>query len=101
MNPPSLNILLTGAGSGLGRGLAKCLAERGHYLFLADLNADGLRETLKLIGESRGETHTLDVTSSAQIAGVMKAVGSKRIDALINNAGLQHVSPTAEFPEER
>ncbi len=101
MNPKSLNILLTGAGSGLGRGLAKCFAERGHYLILTDLNADGLRETLKLIGESRGETHVLNVTSSEQIAGVMKSLGSKRIDALINNAGLQHVSPTAEFPEER
>lgn len=103
MEKRSLNILLTGAGSGLGRGLAQCLAADGHSLFLADLNAEGLRETQKSLGNSaeRASTHTLDVTSAAQIQALFAALGEKRVDVLINNAGLQHVSPLEKFPEER
>ena len=99
----SLNILLTGAGSGLGRGLARILAAQGHSLMLADLNADGLRDTLALLGKDaeRASTHVVDVTSSAQIKALFEKLGAGRVDVLINNAGLQHVSPLESFPEDR
>ena len=45
-----LHILLTGAASDLGRALALYFAEKGHRLVLADRNADGLRETVALLG---------------------------------------------------
>jgi 3-hydroxybutyrate dehydrogenase len=96
-------ILLTGAGSGLGRGLAQIFAAQGHSLILADLNADGLNETLKLLGKDaeRAATHVVNVTSSQQIQELFNALAGKRVDVLINNAGLQHVSPLEKFPEER
>lgn len=103
MNPRPLAILLTGAGSGLGRGLARNLAAQGHSLVLADLNPDGLRETLALLGKdaARATTHVVNVTSSQQIQALFQSPGAQRVDVLINNAGLQHVSPLETFPEER
>jgi nucleoside-diphosphate-sugar epimerase len=50
MSRGPLCILLTGAASGLGRGLARYLAAKGHRLFLADRDAQGLRETVELLG---------------------------------------------------
>lgn len=98
-----LNILLTGAGSGLGRGLARCFAAHDHSLILTDVNTDALTQTVQALGEHAGQvsTHKLDVTSGEQIAALIESLGAGKIDVLINNAGLQHVSPVGEFPEER
>src|SRR5688500_8333001 len=64
-----LHILLTGAGSGLGRGLAIALAAEGHRLHLADVQADGVAETIKQMGDAgaHATAHQLDVTSSNAI----------------------------------
>lgn len=101
MNGPAYNILLTGAGSGLGRGLALQLAAAGHRLFICDINMNGLRETAALCGDGRMSTHQLDVTSADQIRQLADGLASEGVQVLINNAGLQHVSPMAEFPEEK
>jgi 3-hydroxybutyrate dehydrogenase len=62
-----------------------------------------LNETLKLLGKDaeRAATHVVNVTSSQQIQELFNALAGKRVDVLINNAGLQHVSPLEKFPEER
>jgi len=103
MTNPPLNILITGAGSGLGRGLANCFAASGHRLFLTDVNPKGLAETVESIGThaSRASTHPADITSSSQIKALFESLRAERIDVLINNAGLQYVAPVADFPEER
>ena len=99
----SRHILLTGAGSGLGRGLASHLAGQGHRLLLVDREAIPLRETVAFLGTTSAPvvSSVLDVTSSRQIADFFARLGDERIDVLINNAGLQHVAPLEEFPEER
>jgi 3-hydroxybutyrate dehydrogenase len=102
-----LNILLTGAGSGVGRGLAQSLARHGHRLILADLNLDGILETIRLLGQpsARASARQLDVSSAAQIQSLTDALANDPeiggVDVLINNAGLQHVSPVADFPEAK
>ncbi len=103
MNASNLNILITGAGSGLGRGLAQRLAPKNHRLILADKNPDGLSETRVSLGShaDHAATHVVDVTSSAQIRDMFAALSGERIDVLINNAGLQFVSPVTDFPEDR
>jgi 3-hydroxybutyrate dehydrogenase len=97
-----LHILLTGAASGLGRGLALYFASRGHRLVLADRNPDGLRETVGLldVGE-RASAHVLDVTSAAQVEALLASLGGRPIELLINDAGVQHVARVEDFPEER
>jgi 3-hydroxybutyrate dehydrogenase len=96
-------ILVTGAASGLGRGIATHLASRGHRLMLTDRDRDGLRETAEQLGagESCAGTWCFDVASSAEIDRFMKSLPDEPIDVLINNAGLQHVSPVETFPEDR
>jgi 3-hydroxybutyrate dehydrogenase len=98
-----MNILLTGAGNGVGRGLAKCLSGKGHRLFLTDVNAQALQQTVAEIGSDGGHVSTFvaDVTSSEQIRALIASLGGAPVDVLINDAGMQHVRPVAEFAEER
>jgi 3-hydroxybutyrate dehydrogenase len=94
------NILITGAGSGLGRGLAVSLAGEGHSVFATDLRLEGARETASQIIDAGGEAvaHALDVSSQADIERFLRELGGRRIDVLVNNAGLQHVARVEEFP---
>jgi 3-hydroxybutyrate dehydrogenase len=103
MAPKSLGILITGAASGIGRGLAQFLAPKGHRLFLADLHLDGIEETVRLIDGDTNKisAHALDVTSSENINMFLKDIAGQRIDVIINNAGLQHVSSVEEFSEQK
>ena len=98
-----MHILLTGAASGLGRGLALYFAGKGHRLLLADKNREGLRETVELLGSARemAAAHALDVTSAQQVGDLLVALRGQRIDLLINDAGLQHVARLEDFAEER
>src|SRR5437764_7374034 len=104
MTDTPLGILITGAGSGLGRGLAQTLAAPGRRLFLADLHADAIHETIRSMpteASVKATAHVLDVTSSAAVAALAQSIGHERIDVVINNAGLQHVSPLEQFAEEQ
>ena len=95
----SLTILVTGAGSGIGAGIAENLATQGHHLIVTDLNADAAAQIAQAIRAAGGsaESHPLDVTSDASVAALVAAL-SRPVDVLVNNAGLQHVSPLEEFP---
>ncbi|MES2463030.1 MAG: 3-hydroxybutyrate dehydrogenase [Armatimonadota bacterium] len=103
-NYPSRTILITGAGSGLGRGIALCLAQEGHTVLATDLNAVSAQETAAQIEGLGGQArpYGLDVTSEDDIAQFLAALPyGPRIDVLVNNAGLQQVSPVEEFPTEK
>lgn len=97
------NIFITGAASGLGRGLSIYLVAKGHRLFLADRDLAGLRQTIESMGAdaARASAYPLDVTSSVQVREFFGSIENECIDIVINDAGLQHVSPVEEFPEER
>jgi 3-hydroxybutyrate dehydrogenase len=98
----SLRILVTGAGSGIGRGLCQSLSGKQHRVFCADNSREALQETVQLLGEQApASAHLLDVTSSTDIARFMDSLNGERIDILINNAGLQHLSAVEVFPEEK
>ncbi len=62
---------VTGAASGIGRGLAINLAREGCGLALADINPDGLNQTAKM-AKANGKkitTHVLDVADREQVYG--------------------------------
>ena len=95
-------ILITGAGSGIGAGIAGQLARDGHHVVVTDLSAQAAESVARAIREAGGsaEAHALDVTSDESVATVLQAL-SRPLDVLVNNAGLQHVAPLEEFPMEK
>lgn len=92
--------VVTGAGSGIGRATSILLAQRGCRLAIADINADGLAETARLVRELGRpvSTHVVDVSSKHRmqefVTEVVDAHGGVHI--LVNNAG---VAVVANFKE--
>ena len=84
--------VITGAGSGMGQCLARQLATQGASLALADLNETGLRETVALLGDSRGKvtTHLVNVADEQHVQGFAQQVAAQhgRATLLFNNAGV-------------
>jgi 3-hydroxybutyrate dehydrogenase len=99
---PPRTLLISGAASGIGAGLAEHLARAGHHIVVTDLAADGARKVAAGIVADGGsaESHALDVSSQASVDALFGAV-SRPVEVLINNAGLQHVSPIESFPIEK
>lgn len=96
----SHTILITGAASGIGLALAKHFAEQGHRVIACDLKEEKLDELRADFGAADLTVRTLafDVSDAAQIERAFASLADHPPDVLINNAGLQHVSPIEEFP---
>lgn len=90
-------ILITGAGSGVGAAMAAQLARAGHSIHVTDLDAAAAARVATAILAAGGRaTHArLDVRRADEVAAVVAAAGD--VDVLVNNAGLQHVAPLADF----
>ena len=103
MKNPARTILVTGAGSGLGRGLCACLAPEGHTILATDLRLDSAEETATRIVAAGGQARAfaLDVASEESIRDFVAALDDAPVDVLINNAGLQHVESIQQFPVEK
>jgi len=99
----ALRVLVTGAGSGIGLGIAGYLAGRGHAVCLTDVDGGAAaRAATELLARGFVATsRALDVTSQSSIDDTVAALEPDGPDLLVNNAGLQHVSPLEEFPRER
>ena len=84
--------VVTGAGSGIGRALARKLSAAGSALALADIDEKGLAETAaSLPGKGAGiSTHVLDVSDESGVRAFADDVISRhgRVTLLINNAGV-------------
>ncbi len=93
-------VLLTGASSGLGKGFALALAGAGAKVFLVARREDKLRAVVQEIADAGGEAayHVLDVRSVPALYDLVDVLLSryKRLDVLINNAGVGYRSPLLE-----
>jgi NAD(P)-dependent dehydrogenase (short-subunit alcohol dehydrogenase family) len=84
-------VLITGAGSGIGRATAKRLASEGARLMLVDRNAEGLNQTLSELPPGTEVLHReLDVSDEAAVEQCVADTISHygRLDVLCNNAGI-------------
>ncbi|WP_211653549.1 3-hydroxybutyrate dehydrogenase [Planococcus alpniumensis] len=98
-------VLITGAASGIGYEISVDFAKEGAKIVLTDINEEAVQ---RAADELKGQGFDCigikcDVTSEAEIkAAIDKTVETfGSLDVLINNAGMQHVSPIEEFPTEK
>ena len=92
--------LITGASSGLGRAFARALAAEGARVFLVARREEKLREIVHEITENGGDAayHVLDVRVVPGLYDVVDVLLARyrRLDILINNAGLGFRAPLLE-----
>jgi NAD(P)-dependent dehydrogenase (short-subunit alcohol dehydrogenase family) len=88
-------VLITGAGSGFGRGAALALARRGHKVIAAVLDAPQARELAS--AEPKLEVVELDITKPADIAKVDRW----SLDVFVANAAIGQTGPLSLIPLER
>lgn len=107
LNPLARNALVTGSTSGIGLAIARALAAQGMNI---TLNGFGDPDEIEATRQQMAAEHGVqvrysgaDMRDGAAIASMVEeatqALGS--VDVLVNNAGIQFVSPVEEFPVEK
>ncbi|MFD6136605.1 3-hydroxybutyrate dehydrogenase, partial [Isoptericola sp. NPDC060257] len=81
--------LVTGGASGIGAACARELASRGAHVVVADVEPDGAK---RLADELGGEAWVVDLADTRALDDLRLDV-----DVLVNNAGVQRVSPVEDF----
>jgi NAD(P)-dependent dehydrogenase (short-subunit alcohol dehydrogenase family) len=90
-------VVVTGAGSGIGRETALAFADRGAHVVAVDIDADAAARTAELCRVVGGtaEDHAVDVGDAAAMEALAKAVGDEHVapDVVVNNAGIGMAGP--------
>ena len=83
-------VLVTGAGSGIGRSTAIRLDQEGATLIIADINKDQLNETKNMLTNESSTAMLLDISDLEQTKACFETIKNeyKTLDALINVAGI-------------
>ena len=101
------NAIITGSTSGIGLGLAKALAEQGHNVMI---NGFGAPDAIELTRQEIERDYSVrclyssaDMSKPAEIVDMVHNAEAElgSVDILINNAGVQFVSPIEDFPPEK
>ena len=93
--------IVTGAGSGLGRGMAHRLAEEGVRVVVFDINQAGAEETVAQLATG-GCAYNVDISDYAACGSALDDVVGRfgRVDVLVNNAGWDEAAPFLETEPE-
>jgi len=93
--------LVTGAASGIGKGIAETFAREGAKVVIADVSFDAAQAAAAEIQTAGGVALAvaMDVTQEQQVdAGVAEAVSTfGGVDVLVSNAGIQHIAPVVDL----
>ncbi len=92
--------VVTGAASGIGLAVADSLAENNYRVVMADVNID---EGKFQAGRLGAHFVHADLTDRAACKDLIDTAVAEygSVDVLVNNAGIQHVSPVENFPEDK
>ena len=88
-------VLVTGATSGLGKEIAKALAEQGWYVFAAGRNENALNE---ITAHTMAQHLKLDITNQDSVDNAFNEVSkiTDHLDALVNFSGVQQIDSLIE-----
>lgn len=94
-------VVVTGAARGIGKGIARAFNDNGDRVMIFDLDQEAGLATAEEL--SNGQAYAVDITDES---AVMTALGSVErehgpVDVLVNNAGLQYISPVESFPYDQ
>jgi len=96
--------LVTGAGRGIGKGIALRLASYGADIVVNDLNAESAQKTVEEVKKLGRKSIALpaDISKTSEIDRIFEALMDKfgRLDILVNNAGISMYRPILECSEE-
>ncbi len=102
---PGKRVVITGAGSGLGRALAMEFAKRNWNIAIAEINDERARESADMVKKEGGIPLTIhcDVTKPEDLENVLNVVKKewKGVDILINNAGVASAGWFEKIPLEK
>lgn len=95
--------IVTGAGQGLGKAIAKTLAESGARVTVNDINPDRAERVVEEINHGGGQAIavTADVSNKFQCVNLVETTRQEwgRLDILVNNAGIEPVSSILTMDE--
>ena len=96
--------IITGAGSGIGQGIALAFVKEGAKVVVADWSEEGGKEAVEQVRKINGEAVFVktDVSKTVDIDKMVKTCLDKfgRVDILVNNAGIYRVYNLHEMSEE-
>jgi all-trans-retinol dehydrogenase (NAD+) len=99
------NMLITGAGHGLGREIALAFAAAGVNVIVTDISPSTADETLEMLRQAGGQgaAYALDVTDNAAIVSLRDRIHSQHgpLDVLVNNAGVAYGGAFLDVPLEQ
>ena len=97
-------VYITGAASGIGYEIGTAFAKNGAKVIFTDINGEKLKEAIQQLSEQNLNVigFQCDVTKEDELRDTIERTVQtyRRLDILINNAGLQHVASIEEFPTE-
>jgi NAD(P)-dependent dehydrogenase (short-subunit alcohol dehydrogenase family) len=91
------NVVVTGAGSGIGRATAEALAAEGAVVAAVDLDRAAAEETIARLPTVGGVAVQADVADWSQVESAFRQIPFSRIDALVNDAGVREVKSFADL----
>ncbi|OSX53964.1 short-chain dehydrogenase [Anoxybacillus ayderensis] len=97
------SIIITGAGTGLGKELALLYAQRGYEIILVGRRKEPLQSVQKQIESFGGKAvaFSLDITNNEQVHKAAETLCQKHnVTMLINNAGVGHFGPLEQMTEQ-
>src|SRR5579863_1833527 len=97
--------LITGGTSGIGRAVAKKMAQLGMHVLIVGRNVDRGQKTIAEIQAAGGQADFIssdlqDASSARELARRAVELGGGHVDILVNNAGIYPFGPTDEMSEE-